>query len=57
MERHAFAFKIKEGCFEQSRQDTFCWETRMLEIMERFTDDVDWITKERHPQGWLHIAS
>ena len=41
MERHAFAFKIKEGCFEQSRQDTFCWETRMLEIMERFTDDVD----------------
>ncbi len=34
---------------EQSRQDTIAWETRMLEIMEWFTDDVDWITNERHP--------
>ena len=33
----------------QSRQETIDWETKMLEIMEWFSDDVDWITGERHP--------
>ena len=34
---------------EESRQATIAWETKMLEIMEWFSDDVDWITNERHP--------
>ena len=34
---------------EESRQAAVDWETKMLEIMEWFTDDVDWITNERHP--------
>lgn len=34
---------------EDSRRQTIDWETKMLEIMDWFTDDVDWITNERHP--------
>ena len=34
---------------EAEKADTVAWETRMLEIMDWITDDVDWITKERHP--------
>ena len=30
------------------RADTIAWETRQLEIMDWLTDDVDWITGERH---------
>lgn len=33
---------------EESRQNTIAWETKMLEIMEWYTDDVDWITGEHH---------
>lgn len=34
---------------EADRRDTIDWETHMLEIMSWCTDDVDWITGERHP--------
>ena len=34
---------------EQERRDTVAWETKQLEIMDWLTDDVDWITGERHP--------
>ena len=34
---------------EESRKAAVDWETKMLEIMEWFTDDVDWITNGRHP--------
>ena len=30
------------------RKSTIDWETRMLEIMEWCTDDVDWIPREHH---------
>ena len=33
---------------EQERQATIEWETRQLEIMDWLTDDVDWITGEKH---------
>ena len=33
---------------EQERADTIAWETRQLEIMDWLTDDVDWITGEKH---------
>ncbi len=33
---------------DEDREGTIAWETRMLEIMTWFTDDVDWITGERH---------
>lgn len=33
---------------EQEKRDTIAWETRQLEIMDWLTDDVDWITGERH---------
>lgn len=33
---------------EESRRQAIAWETRMLEIMRWYTDDVDWITGERH---------
>ncbi|MDO4865098.1 MAG: L-rhamnose mutarotase [Clostridia bacterium] len=32
----------------QEREDTIAWETRQLEIMDWLTDDVDWITGEKH---------
>ena len=33
---------------EESRQATIAWETKMLEIMSWYTDDVDWITGLHH---------
>ena len=33
---------------EEERRSTIEWETRQLEIMDWLTDDVDWITGERH---------
>ena len=34
---------------EEGRQATIQWETKMLEIMSWYTDDVDWITGEHLP--------
>ena len=33
---------------EAERASTVAWETRQLEIMDWLTDDVDWITGEKH---------
>ncbi len=33
---------------EEERQATVAWETRQLGIMDWLTDDVDWITGEKH---------
>lgn len=33
---------------EEEKASTIQWETRQLEIMDWFTDDVDWITGEQH---------
>ena len=33
---------------EAEKADTIAWETRQLEIMDWLTDDVDWISGERH---------
>ena len=33
---------------EEEKQSTIAWETRQLEIMDWLTDDVDWITGEKH---------
>jgi len=33
---------------EADRQATIQWETKMLEIMDWYTDDVDWITGAHH---------
>lgn len=33
---------------EEEKASTIAWETRQLEIMDWFTDDVDWITNEKH---------
>ena len=30
------------------RASTIAWETRQLEIMDWLTDDVDWITGQKH---------
>ena len=32
----------------QEREETIAWETRQLEIMDWLTDDVDWITGDKH---------
>ena len=40
---------MEEALTEESRQAAIDWETKMLEIMDWFTDDVDWLTGERHP--------
>ena len=32
----------------EERADTAAWETRQLEIMDWLTDDVDWLTGEKH---------
>ena len=39
---------MEEAETEASRQAAIDWETKMLEIMEWYTDDVDWITGEKH---------
>ena len=33
---------------EEEKAQTIAWETRQLEIMDWYTDDVDWITGETH---------
>lgn len=33
---------------EEERQAVIAWETRMLEIMDWLTDDVDWLTGLKH---------
>ena len=33
---------------DEERASTIAWETRQLEIMDWLTDDVDWITGEKH---------
>lgn len=33
---------------EEEKASTIAWEVRQLEIMDWFTDDVDWITGEKH---------
>ena len=33
---------------EEEKGSTIAWETRQLEIMDWLTDDVDWITGEKH---------
>lgn len=33
----------------EQQEWTRAWETRQLEIMEWLTDDVDWLTGEKHP--------
>lgn len=33
---------------EEEKAATIAWETRQLEIMDWLTDDVDWITGEKH---------
>ncbi|MBR3928195.1 MAG: L-rhamnose mutarotase [Clostridia bacterium] len=33
---------------EEEKASTIQWETRQLEIMDWFTDDVDWITGDKH---------
>ena len=33
---------------ESERCDTIAWENRQLEIMDWLTDDVDWMTGEKH---------
>ena len=32
----------------EEKESTVAWETRQLEIMDWLTDDVDWITGEKH---------
>ena len=32
----------------EERESTIAWETRQLEIMDWLTDDVDWITGQKH---------
>lgn len=34
---------------EDEKQDSIAWESKMLEIMDWITDDVDWITGDKHP--------
>lgn len=33
---------------EEEKASTIAWETRQLEIMDWLTDDVDWITGQKH---------
>jgi L-rhamnose mutarotase len=33
---------------EEGKQHSIAWETKMLEIMDWITDDIDWITGEHH---------
>ncbi len=33
---------------EEEKRSTIAWETRQLEIMDWLTDDVDWITGQKH---------
>lgn len=33
---------------EEEKTSTIAWETKQLEIMDWYTDDVDWITGQKH---------
>ena len=33
---------------DEEREATVAWEKKQLEIMDWLTDDVDWITGEKH---------
>ena len=53
-ERYIFGYDeidvtMEQAQTEESKEDTIAWETKMLEIMDWFTDDVDWITGMHHP--------
>ena len=39
---------METSATEEDRENTISWETKMLEIMDWYTDDVDWITGEHH---------
>lgn len=41
---------------EEEKASTIAWETRQLEIMDWLTDDVDWITGEKHDSIELIFA-
>ena len=52
-ERYIFGYDEIDVTMEQaeteaSRQATIDWEVKMLEIMEWYTDDVDWISGAHH---------
>ena len=52
-EGYIFGYCEKVKAFDremtpEERQSTIAWETRQLEIMDWLTDDVDWITGEKH---------
>ena len=34
---------------EEAREATVAWESKQLEIMDWITNDVDWLTGQRHP--------
>ena len=34
---------------DEEKYETIQWEKQQLEIMDWITNDVDWITGERHP--------
>ena len=39
----------------EEKESTIAWETRQLEIMDWLTDDVDWITGEKHDKMTLVV--
>ena len=41
---------------EEEKASTIAWETRQLEIMDWLTDDVDWITGQKHDAISLILA-
>ena len=51
--RYNFGYCEKVKAFdhemtEREKESTIAWETKMVEIMDWLTDDVDWITGETH---------
>ena len=51
---HIFGYCEKVKAFDHTPTEAekaadIAWETRQLEIMDWLTDDVDWITGEKHP--------
>ena len=52
-EGYIFGYCEKVRSFDRpmtdaEKRDTIAWETRQLEIMDWLTDDVDWISGEKH---------
>ena len=39
---------VDQAWTEEEKAADIAWETRQLEIMDWLTDDVDWITGEKH---------